>query len=117
MSNRDIVNELCSSIMSSISRLREIKSNNKNLAVGVNHASVGSIINGYREGDISFEVAVDLLCVKDEKDRTVLADDRNWEVDFNHENGKYCSICVACKKPFLGHKRRVVCHKCYREVT
>ncbi len=117
MSNQDTVNELCSSIMSSMSRLREIKNNNKDLAVGINYASVGSIINGYREGDISFEVAVDLLCVKDEKNRLELVDDRNWEIDFNHENGNYYSTCVACKKPFLGHKRRVVCHKCYREVT
>lgn len=36
----------------------------------------------------------------------------NWTEDFEHENGKYACHCVVCHKPFMGHKRRVVCKVC-----
>ena len=36
-------------------------------------------------------------------------DGRNWEEDYNHENGDYVNKCVYCDKMFRGHKRRVVC--------
>jgi len=40
--------------------------------------------------------------------------DRDWVDDFKDEdNGCYGHICVDCKKPFMGHKRRPsVCYKC-----
>lgn len=37
----------------------------------------------------------------------------NWIEDFEHENGNYSNICIRCKNEFLGHKRRVVCKKCW----
>jgi len=37
---------------------------------------------------------------------------RNWEEDFEHENGDYICKCVHCDHAFRGHKRRVVCRKC-----
>lgn len=37
---------------------------------------------------------------------------RNWDEDFTHENGDYLCQCVTCGKPFIGHKRRVVCRSC-----
>lgn len=43
--------------------------------------------------------------------------DRDWKDDFSHENGKYINICMDCKLPFYGHKRRVVCHKCAEAPT
>lgn len=43
--------------------------------------------------------------------------DRDWKDDFSHENGKYINICMDCKLPFYGHKRRVVCYKCAQYPT
>jgi len=37
---------------------------------------------------------------------------RDWHEDFKHENGKYVNICMFCKQPFYGHKRRVCCAIC-----
>lgn len=39
--------------------------------------------------------------------------ERNWPEDFNHENGQYFNRCIECDKEFMGHKRRMVCKKCY----
>lgn len=38
--------------------------------------------------------------------------ERDWEEDFEHENGDYECRCVTCKLMFYGHKRRVVCRAC-----
>ena len=38
--------------------------------------------------------------------------DRDWAEDFEHENGRYLCLCCECDRPFVGHKRRVVCKKC-----
>ncbi len=37
----------------------------------------------------------------------------NWTEDFSHENGNYMNICIRCDQEFLGHKRRVICKKCF----
>ena len=37
---------------------------------------------------------------------------RDWAIDFQHENGMYLNRCMYCQRPFYGHKRRVVCRKC-----
>ena len=37
----------------------------------------------------------------------------NWKEDFSHENGNYMNICIRCDEEFLGHKRRVICKKCF----
>jgi hypothetical protein len=37
----------------------------------------------------------------------------NWTEDFTHENGNYMNTCIRCKNDFMGHKRRVVCKKCW----
>jgi hypothetical protein len=38
--------------------------------------------------------------------------DKNWDEDYELENGKYFNTCVFCKDTFVGHKRRFVCKKC-----
>ena len=38
---------------------------------------------------------------------------RDWEGDFQMENGNYECLCIACKRPFIGHKRRLLCFECY----
>jgi len=38
--------------------------------------------------------------------------ERDWEEDMKHENGNNMNVCRACKKTFIGHKRRLICHKC-----
>lgn len=38
--------------------------------------------------------------------------ERDWPEDFPHENGVYNNWCSACKKNFLGHKRRFICKLC-----
>ncbi len=38
--------------------------------------------------------------------------ERNWEMDFSHENGNYQNKCVRCEQMFMGHKRRCVCKQC-----
>jgi hypothetical protein len=40
---------------------------------------------------------------------------RDWIEDRQDENGNYENECIICKKLFIGHKRRVVCFKCYKE--
>ena len=37
----------------------------------------------------------------------------NWTEDFSHENGNYMNMCIRCDQEFLGHKRRVICKKCF----
>ena len=39
--------------------------------------------------------------------------ERDWTEDFSHENGMYENICHVCHLSFCGHKRRVVCKKCF----
>jgi len=38
--------------------------------------------------------------------------DRDWEEDFELENGHYFNICCKCEKEFIGHKKRVICKIC-----
>lgn len=40
---------------------------------------------------------------------------RDWEEDFPHENGNYNNKCCECDRNFVGHKERVVCHRCIWE--
>ena len=40
---------------------------------------------------------------------------RDWEDDFQYENGNYFHKCDICGKEFIGHKRRVVCKVCAKE--
>ena len=37
---------------------------------------------------------------------------RDWEEDFEHENGKHICECRVCGTLFIGHKRRVTCGEC-----
>jgi hypothetical protein len=53
------VTRLNDEVLVAIARLREIKRVYPALRVALNYASRGSILNGYREGDISFDKAVD----------------------------------------------------------
>lgn len=39
--------------------------------------------------------------------------DRDWSEDFQHENGNYTNKCMECSLYFYGHKRRVICKKCF----
>ena len=41
--------------------------------------------------------------------------ERDWPEDFAHENGNYIGRCCECGNGFKGHKRRVICKKCYME--
>lgn len=38
---------------------------------------------------------------------------RDWAEDFEHENGNYRSVCIKCRHPFTGHKRRSICKACH----
>ena len=38
---------------------------------------------------------------------------KDWNEDFEHENGNYFNKCCHCKCDFIGHKRRVICKECY----
>lgn len=38
--------------------------------------------------------------------------ERNWETDYQFENGNYMTQCIICKHYFFGHKYRVRCRKC-----
>lgn len=40
---------------------------------------------------------------------------KNWEEDFEHENGNYLNNCCECNQQFLGHKRRVICKECFND--
>jgi hypothetical protein len=37
---------------------------------------------------------------------------RDWEDDKSLENGNYENICIICKRPFIGYKRRMICFEC-----
>jgi hypothetical protein len=37
---------------------------------------------------------------------------RDWTEDFKDENGNYDCRCAECDKPFIAHKRRVLCKVC-----
>lgn len=37
---------------------------------------------------------------------------RDWEEDFQQENGQYMCTCHICKNTFIGYKRRTVCKVC-----
>lgn len=37
---------------------------------------------------------------------------KDWQKDFELENGNYMNNCIECNCEFMGHKRRVVCHEC-----
>lgn len=39
--------------------------------------------------------------------------ERNWEEDFDKENGQYLNNCITCKQLFIGYKRRIVCKACF----
>ena len=39
--------------------------------------------------------------------------DCDWIEDSSHENGNYFCKCLPCGSDFIGHKRRLVCRKCY----
>lgn len=41
-----------------------------------------------------------------------LNSERDWKVDFLHENGNYQNRCCCCNNLFFGHKRRPVCKSC-----
>lgn len=46
------------------------------------------------------------------KERAIDNTEGNWPEDFTHENGNYECICSACRKSFIGHKRRICCKQC-----
>lgn len=48
---------------------------------------------------------------------TLAGIDRDWEEDFELENGVYESQCCRCQNMFTGHKRRVICRRCVHEVS
>lgn len=48
--------------------------------------------------------------------RNLYMNERSWPEDFKSENGDYINKCVYCKLLFKGHKRRVVCRVCAKEV-
>lgn len=37
----------------------------------------------------------------------------NWTEDYSHENGNYLCKCFQCNENFVGHKRRIICKKCF----
>lgn len=37
----------------------------------------------------------------------------DWYEDAKFENGNYQNECCICHVIFIGHKRRVVCKKCF----
>jgi hypothetical protein len=41
---------------------------------------------------------------------------RNWEEDYQYENGNYLNECTYCYKPFLGIKNRTCCKICYERI-
>lgn len=50
------------------------------------------------------------LEVKEKPDSEV---GKDWTEDFTHENGNYLNRCIECGEQFKGHKRRVICKKCF----
>ena len=43
--------------------------------------------------------------------------EHDWPKDFHLENGNYTNRCTRCKVLFMGHKRRVHCKKCAKEIA
>ena len=41
------------------------------------------------------------------------ASDSDWPEDYDDDNGRYSNRCSLCGVTFTGHKRRVICRKCY----
>lgn len=39
----------------------------------------------------------------------------DWEIDAKKKNGKRPHVCVECKQPFLGNRRRISCFRCYQK--
>jgi len=69
-----------------------------------------------KENNLSDEEYKELL--KKEKviipiENYIKKNELNWAEDFSHENGNYSNICMDCKEEFFGHKRRVICKKCF----
>ena len=51
--------------------------------------------------------------MKDETKKLIIDPSaRDWEEDFDLENGGYGNTCCVCHAQFNGHKRRVVCKEC-----
>ena len=42
--------------------------------------------------------------------------DKTWLEDLDHENGAYLNDCNICKDQFLGHKRRLQCNSCAKDM-
>jgi len=42
---------------------------------------------------------------------------RCWTEDFTRENGIYSCTCSLCGEHFIGHKRRVICKVCAKQLT
>jgi len=60
-SPKSIAFVLCTKVHAAMIDLRQLKKRHPDLRVHVNELSVGSILNGYREGDISFDEASGML--------------------------------------------------------
>lgn len=41
-----------------------------------------------------------------------ISSERDFQEDFEHENGCYQNKCVKCNQLFLGHKYRRICKTC-----
>ena len=53
------------------------------------------------------------MIMKDHTGKGTEVNGLDWTDDFSHENGNYENRCVRCDSTFYGHKRRLVCKKCY----
>ena len=42
---------------------------------------------------------------------------KDWTEDFAYENGNYRCLCAYCGEYFIGHKRRVMCKQCDKDMT
>lgn len=42
--------------------------------------------------------------------------EHDWTDDFHLENGNYLNSCLNCKTTFTGHKRRMICRACAKEL-
>lgn len=40
---------------------------------------------------------------------------KDWPLDFRHENGRYQCLCIQCSSMFYGHKSRVLCRECHNK--
>jgi len=41
--------------------------------------------------------------------------DNDFPEDAHLENGNYINHCCDCGRPFIGHKRRVICKLCQKK--